>query len=248
VILLTDSAETPEVNLRVRLMGKKPDGEKRSNHSPPYLFSAYGDLTYTGSLSESDVREVTVLTWQNTGHHEEAILTSNLPFLQLDLLRFEERISTQPEFSLVKHIYSVRFTSIPSSPFEGEILVVDPWDESRRQQVGVFGDVHGPFSVLPPRLVLCRTSSAEDGGRAILQVGHQGSGPAPVVEPEGGATNPLNVRPLASDETGTSRFEVRLGPVEGQKQEGMFRLIVRPSPESSERIVVPVKILNGCGR
>lgn len=240
VTLLTDSPETPEVRLKIRRQG-------RDQLTPPYLMTAYGDLTYNGTLSDIDTREITVLTAQETGHLEEARVISSLPFLRIDLRSSVGKQTTEPAISIVKHVYSVRLTSPPHNAFQGEVTIEDPWNESRHQQIMVFGDLHEPFVVSPPRLLLSRESLSGETGRATLRVTHLDRRASPVVQPVGEAASLLRVVPIESDDPGASLFEVRLNSAENRKPEGTFSLIIHPSPGSSEAILVPVKILGENG-
>lgn len=237
VTLATDSAETPEVHLHVRLKGTKAP-------TPPYLIAASGDLTYHGTFSESDEREIKVLTIQNTGRREEAKIVSTVPATRIVLIDTDAAATTEPAFSIVTHTYSVRLQSRPKGGerLEGLVVVQDPWDESRQEKIQVFGEFRDAFSVCPTRLLLCWESPGESG---ILQVYHQGSGAVPTVEVDSAAAGLLNVKLLRGEapEPDCSFFEVRLNSTSQRKPEGVFHLSVRPEPKLPERIVVPVKVV-----
>lgn len=236
--LETDSAETPIVELRLRLIGD-------ARPKPPYLLNAYGDLVYSRRVFDSDVREVTVISVQETGRHDEPKVASDLPFIRLEPLGHRSTITTEPTYSLVTHAYAVHVEDPPPGRFRGEIQVVDPWNGRRVKGIRVYGDCPSSVVVSPPRLQFHRAGARQEDHRALLRVEYQDPSLTPTAEVEGGTAAPISVVPLPSTEVNVSLFEVGLHPAPDRRQEGIVRLVVRPSSESPERIVVPVRIING---
>jgi Protein of unknown function (DUF1573) len=82
VKLRTDSPVTPNIGLRLRMLGWR---------APPFLIRAAGDLVYTGGLS-SDDREIYVYTEETHGSSPKPpAVTSDLPFLVIGPPTIDEK-------------------------------------------------------------------------------------------------------------------------------------------------------------
>ncbi len=234
VDLRTNSPLTPVVRLRLRTFGGR---------DPPFLLQSGGDLIYRAESFQSETREVTALTVESPdSKRNPPLIKSELPFLEFSPPDITERPYAVSTSVLRTYRFKVSF-STPPRIFSGDVLIVDPWDPQHVDRIHVQGETLPSLRVAPSRLILRAESSV---GRNRLSSKLFVSSRVPirdisaVAEPEG--TSPLSIgRPDFYEEGRRASFSVGLKPGEPVR-EGEFRIIVRQSPSSAERIVVPVLV------
>lgn len=239
ITLLTDSLTKPELNLQLKIQGKTK--ERRA-----YLYRADGDLSYVGEWTpEEEPRQIIATTIQPPGEQKPPEITSDLPFLGFELVDTDKKISTDPSILFCNYTFNVIFTSDPPrGPFGGEVAVVDPWDETHRQRIRVYGETPAPMRAIPARLIL---QVGPPKAEVTLRVRCRDRRSMPSVELENPEANPLEVRPLPHDADRSTSFLVGLKAPAETVEKGVYNLIVRPSPSSSERLLVPVMVRKGEG-
>lgn len=148
VILKTDAAESPEVELRLRIVG----GRK-----PPYLAQVGGDLGYISDFSRPEIRQFFVFTLElSDTAPSPPSATSDLPDLRISQASLlEEAPSVVAGVVTRKYQYEATYSGRPLEPnFVGEVLVIDPWDPDHSERLRVHGEVIPPLRVVPARVVL----------------------------------------------------------------------------------------------
>lgn len=228
---------TTDVEPHLQLQGRADPSESR-------LLRAGGDLTFEGEWTPDEARQIIATTVQAPGEDRPPRVECDLPFLAFDLVNVDEKTSTDPAVAYRNYTYRARF--VPGPPpgrFAGTARVFDPWDESRTRVVAIHGRTPEPIQVIPPRLIL-GVGATEDGpgAEAILRLRVRNPALAPTVAPEAPAASPLAVRPVDAGEEGVLAFVVEIRSQAGTIEAGVQHLVVRPSADSSEEIVVPVMI------
>lgn len=199
----TDSSIRPEVVVPLRMIGTR---------NPPYLLSLLGDLGFRGKASVGLTREFQLLTVESRAETKEPSVVLDLPFLEARKLgeKIEPRGDDEGGIVTRTRTYQVRLASRPPSPtFSGTLIVTDPWNAVRFEQLRVFGQFQSSIRVLPPALRLNageqRTvvvSSTEPSER--LRIHWEGKDPGPL----------LTIGPIERSANGRLfrfEFEVRAG-------------------------------------
>jgi uncharacterized protein DUF1573 len=241
ITLRTDSPSTPEVLLRVRIIGKR---------ASPFLLQAGGQLAYMGDLSRSDTRQITAINIESeSSHSKPPIVKTDLSFLEIGPPILKEKPYTGAGTVQREYVYQVNLSADPPlGDFSGEVLVVDPWDPLHVERVLVHGQSLPPLRALPSRIILRvdKTSNNRDIKAEFLILSKD---PAPdlLVEAEGGGELPVTVSRLTSREDGRLvSFAVSLKP--GPIEEAEFNIIVRRPSRSIDRLVIPVAVRTEDGR
>ncbi len=240
LVLHTDSPITPRVPLHLRMIG---------NRRPPFLLGIEGDLTFIGDQELDTGRELLVLTVESQGHEDgkRPILKSDLP------LRFEPRGTeakpyVAPGTVLVTSKYEVFLNSQVNGTISGEIRAIDPWLEDHVETIRVLASATPGLRAIPTSLVLNYGEDDRGIEPARLVVMTAGSAAQSRVGPEDEGRSPILVERLpigASDRI--CMYDVRWRPGVPIRP-GRYEIIVRESPASSHRLIVPVTVRKGGDR
>jgi Protein of unknown function (DUF1573) len=237
--LRTNSPLTPDLTLRLKTLGWR---------DPPFLARAAGDLIYPGDASRTGARELYVDTIElRESDPNPPVVNSDLPFLSVAAPIFEEK--PYPEGPAIPRRYRYRITlSSPPSQFSGEVVVADPWDPEHTERVRVQGESISYLRAVPSRIVIggrSETATAPASARLTVYSLGSASGISATVEP--GTEAPFSIRRAEFDGEKVASFVVTLGQG-GARKAGLYNIILRQSPGSAERVVVPVFVAKGGGQ
>jgi hypothetical protein len=236
ISLVTDSAITPEVVLQLKIIGSR---------RPPYMGSAGGDLAFVGADMAHQVRKIYINTMEMAGSSSRPPrLSTNLSFLTLGPPKLVDDHPMEAQTGAIMRKYIVEATvgtGLPIGNFEGDVFVVDPWDERNRERIRVHGEVPSPLRAVPARLVLSvdgATGRMKSSGKLlILSTTHISE---LAINWDDKNQPPLIIGPPELNETGRMAT-VRLSSGTGRVEAGEYRLYVR-GPSSPDRITIPVSI------
>lgn len=235
VTLRTDSVASPEVVLRMRVVG---------NRRPPYLSSVYGELTYEGDISVGEPRSITATTL-------ELAATKPMPprvESDLQILEFgpptllEETAYDTPGVVLRRYSYEVKpASSFRENAFVGVVELIDPWDPAHRERLTARGTVLPPLRAIPARVVL----HAKDGNGPSIKMLVVSKEPAPglIVMKGEESENPLDVSQVKTLED-NRRSVFNIGLKSGPVREGTYQVVVQ-NPSTADRVVIPVSVVGG---
>ena len=131
------------------------------------------------------------------------------PYLKIELADKKQKPYVLEGTFDRQYRYRVSFTTTPpTSPCQGEFFVVDPWDPTRRQRVGLLAMMIEPVRAAPAHLWLTRpTDGGKVEGRFVLLT--QQPLPDLTVTIEGEAGGPFKVTRDENNVTaGASTFRV----------------------------------------
>ena len=229
VTLRTDSPQTPEVELRLRIIGSR---------RPPFLAKAEGELFFEETGSTVETRRILVHTAEAAGSnatppkivHHSALLHVGPPKLQAE--------KTADDGHSIARSYEYLVTVRPEEvrePFSEGVEVVDPWDPEHRVRIEARGGRALPLKAVPARLAI-------DGRRGataqflVITTSHLDD---LIVEPADGRS-PLVVERIERD-PGGKRATVHVAVREGTAADSEGGLRVRLA-SSGEAISVPVRL------
>lgn len=148
IALLTDSSESPRVDLRLRIIGAR---------RPPYLVHSFGELEFRPDVPDGRTRRVYASTFQAT---DEPVvhprLSCDLPFVKIGVPAIvDEHPSLFPGAVERRFAYEIRLDDPPSSSrFSGTLLVQDPWDKKVSHSLRVHGSSVPALRASPSRLLV----------------------------------------------------------------------------------------------
>lgn len=147
VTLATDSDLTPTLTLNAKLHGYA---------RPPVVLQAGGNLTDLGETDSDQERGITVVTMEPEGESREPIIKNPNDYLEIGEPKAVTAAHTTPGLVFTTYTYPVTLRGpLPEGRNSGEVVVVDPWNASRRERLRVAREkaseklTEGSFS--PPR-------------------------------------------------------------------------------------------------
>ncbi len=237
IVLHTDSPVTPSVPLHLHML---------SSQKAPFVIAASGALSYLPGFSTEEIREVVVWTVERDEEDERPMLKSGLPFLQFEPISVDEKPSAEPGTVRRTYKFRVSFASMPpDGTFTGEVEVIVPWDGRPSKRIPVQGQVSPPVRVIPTSLSLHIDDPVNREALARFSIITKAPATGFEIEVERGEESPLLVEPQGPTPTERfATFAVRWKP-DRPIAEGVHRLVIRPSPETLDRVVVPVAVTIG---
>lgn len=235
VTLKTDSIASPEVILRLRIVGSR---------RPPFMVEAAGELIFEGDDGAMGPRKITALTLELAASPPRPPeIKSTVPWLEIGPPSLaEEMPHTDPGTVTRKYHYEVaaRGGSGESVPSTGDVLVIDPWESRNVATLRAHVAVSAPIRAVPSRVVLrAHPSPGTVGGPVRILLRTRFPARELGVEVEG-EDAPLVVGPIvpARDE-GLATFTVGLKP--GAVPGGRYSLRIRHAA-SRDRLIIPVSV------
>ena len=144
VTVRTNSRVTPEVPLRIRVLGGR---------RPPFLFDVEGVLTFTESNRACELR---VRTLQDAESNVPLSISADSQRISIQAEGFTNEPYGETRFVLRTYRYRVSLAhDWETGAIYGLVLVADPWDPQRLKQVPYSGRVTPAVRFFPshPRLV-----------------------------------------------------------------------------------------------
>lgn len=226
--LETDSTETPEIDLHLRMIGMR---------IPPYFIQVGGDLTYMGDFTLEDPHTILVVAIEPKEKTKQPILQTNLPFLKFGAPDIKEKPHVAPGTFQREYRFPVTLSIMPPSGFfTGDVKVIDPWDGNHVETILVHGETWSPLRVDPPRIIL-----STPGDRQTFRIKTRDENPEFRVEGENN-DNGLIVEPLKRGADAHSlSFEVRCRS-ETNVPVGIHYLVARSTNDTLSPIVIPVMV------
>lgn len=234
ITLKTDSPISPEIVLKLRIIG---------NRRPPFMAQAAGDLAFNGDSSLDETREIIAYHVELAGSAPHPpIAKSSLSILKIAVpVVVEEQPHLTPEVVSRKYRFEVSLSSeLPKGILTGDVMIVDPWDSDHVQPIRVHGEKSPPIRAVPSRVLI--KSHRSDGEKSIANVLIFVNPPVSdlVAELDANETTPLVLSPLKINGDSTrGSFSISLKP--GETREGVYNVRIGRS-STTERIVVPVAV------
>ena len=236
ITLRTDSPVTPELDLRLQVIGSV---------QPPYLLGTTGDLTFSVGDGDSEVRTIKVIMLEKEGSKPKLpIVKTDVPDFEIGrpILHQEHPYPGEGNLSRTYHVETKLAKYPDQGSLVGDVSVVDPWNPQHVQQLRVHVEVKPSWKASPSRVVFrLRGDASEDSDQVQVLIASRSPEPDLVAEVEGSA-------PLLADniqQLGDPRrhvLTIRVKP--GAHQPGEY--VVRVGPRSSgQRLSIPVAILVG---
>lgn len=217
LLVKTDSPVENEIPLVVRLIARR---------KPPFVYDVFGDLQFRGEYSDSLSREVSLVTYEESGKKYDVGMHADLDFVAVEPLGIVDEddaadsdLVAGPSSRVV--VRSHRFRVFlkrrpPTNSFSGQLTIDHPFDPSLRLTKPILGDLLGQASQLVAIPKVLRMGPADGGSRKITLVASSPTQGIEVEVPEDGS---LVVE--QGSEAGPRRshsFLVRLGPRYGKGQ------------------------------
>ena len=237
VTLTTDSDLTPTLTLTATMRGYA---------KPPFLLQAGGDMTYLGEAGSDQERGITVITVEPEGESREPIIENPNDFLEVGKPKAVTAAYTTPGVDFTTYTYRVTLRGpLPEGRYSGEVTVIDPWDDSRRERLRVVSESVSDIRAIPSQLAITAEAANDpDGTNFIVVLKDEGDAPA-VVELSEALGASAEARPVSEERNGALvRFNLR--PKSGSTlPPGKHSITVRPKQPSVERLVIPVVVAEG---
>lgn len=232
----TDSPATPVVPLTLRIVGSQ---------RPPFLLAVDGDLTFRDPVA-GDSREVAITTIELEGSRESPEIRCDPPFLQITPIDVQEKPRLDDPGAVLKVArYRVEFGETPTQPFQGEVVVRDPWVTGRELALVTRVEVTPPLRAVPSRLVLRPGSK---GSGETLHVFARGSASPEAITMEPASTgSPLRVEEADADREGGSRAFLVSWEEHSPLEEETHHLVIR-EPSGGYELTIPVRVDPGGAR
>ena len=233
IALKTDSPETPEVSLKLHIVG---------NRRPPFLLRAGGELTFMGDFSAEDTREFLVVMIVPEAEKTPPVIGNSADFLSVSA----PTVTTKPHSGsgiVEKHyFYRVAISGEPPvGVYRGEITATDPWDKDRKEHVVVSIEKPPAFRVVPSHLLLA-TEADGSAAPSTFVVMSRTAIPDLAIEIDGGKASPL-VAEMVKMSDDRRMATCRLGLKKGSERgDGPHEIRLRPSPSSKDGVHLSVMI------
>jgi len=232
IALGTDSAVTPSLTLTAMTRGYA---------KPPYLLQAGGDLNYHGETDSDQERGITVVTVEPAGESREPVIENPNDFLEVGEPKAVTAAYTTPGVVFTTYTYPVTPRGpLPEGQYSGEVIVVDPWDATRRKSLRVSSENPLDIRAIPRQLTIAAEAADNpDGVNFIVVLKDEGDAPA-VVELSEALEATAEARPVTADRNGALvRFNLR--PKSGSAPPpGKHSIIIKAKPPSEKLLVIPV--------
>lgn len=236
VTLKTDSPTTPELVLRLRIVG---------NRRPPFLGKAGGDLSYEGTFDSPQARDIIAYNVELDGSVPTPPgVETTLPILEIGPpILAEEKPYIDPGTVYRKYIYKAEIAANPpQGQFGGDVFIIDPWLPQHRERILVHGEVSPPLRAVPPRIILrVRRAGGSVEGNAKLMILSSTPAPDLVAELDGDEAVPLAIRLVEMAESDHKAL-ISISPKPGVIREGEYKLLIGRRSSARERITVPVSL------
>lgn len=233
-VIKTDSTRTPELPFQLRMI---------SSRKPPFILAVKGDLTFAGDFNRKESRDFFVYAVVTKEHHKEPIISSDLPFLKIDVTKESTKPYDGPDTLLKTYHYSVRLEEIPTDETVGGIVTItDPSDTSLVNQLQVYIHPAHDLLVTPSTLTLNLRSPTDTETSATFLVKRNSPSSTIHIEEVTSSTPVFEID--ESDLNATNRVKlvsVRLA----EKQSitaGDHELIVRSDSERQRSLPVHVNV------
>jgi len=150
VTLTTDSDLTPTLTLNAKLHGYA---------MPPFVLQAEGDLSYLGEAGSDQERGITVITVEPVGESREPVIENPHDFLEIGKPKAVIAPYTTPGVVFTTYTYPVTLRGpLPEGGYSGEVIVVDPWNASRRERLRVASKNTLDIKAIPAQLAITAES------------------------------------------------------------------------------------------
>ncbi len=235
VTLKTDSPITPEISLRLNIIG---------NREPPFMGRAVGDLSFNNA-TVSDTRKIQVVTVERVGAVAlPPVARSDLPFLNIGAATMiEEAPYTTPDSIYRRYTFDVGIASaVPGESFAGDVVVIDPWDTRHTERVRVIGEIDPPLKAIPARLLITADKgrlATNTPARFLVRSQSPVEGWIADVESEAKQAPIIVAFDSTTQDRRTATITVSLKP--GKFVEGEYKVVVKRT-DSGEQVFVPVSI------
>ena len=142
--LKTDSKSTPEVVLRLHVIGSR---------RPPFFAQGGGDLSFGDGDSPAEGRKLYAFNVELKGTNPTPpLVTSELPFLKVGAAELiDERYAGEPGAVTRKYAYDAKLApGHLTERFAGDLRVIDPWDPRHSEVVRVHCVAVPDLRAIPP--------------------------------------------------------------------------------------------------
>lgn len=235
ITLHTDSIATPTVPLSLYLS---------TNRKPPYINRVFGDLTFSGSTSEENVRHVFVEAVEPKEAAGSPRVELDLGFLRAELVDVAvKRDLTASNTVLRTYRYKVAFAGPPPDyDCFGQASVVDPRNLGQRFFMPINVTLPKPIRIAPARLVLNMDEGLDPSDGETFMVTTREADASLEIEAENGETTPLAVRLVASADSGrVNTFRVRFRE-DRPPTPGVHNLVARSPKNADKPILIPILV------
>jgi hypothetical protein len=160
-VVRTDSITTPTVPLQWTIIRRR---------EPPAVLTAQAELTFLGNPLDEAPRNIRVVTVEGTVRTLAPRIESSLPFLTFRLKSVAEKPLSRLKNTVERtYDYMAVFSeATPTSSFQGEVLVIDPWSHTMIRRLRSSGLVRSAFSCVPSHLSLSVDPQAHDVQASFL--------------------------------------------------------------------------------
>jgi hypothetical protein len=193
------------------------------------------------TIAQGDARDILVVTIEREHDDRRPILKSTLPFFSIELVSQSEKPYTTNGTVSKEYRYKAIVTEVPKErSFTGEVLVTDPWDDSRIEHLTVHGDVSGPLKVAPRRLFVPWEVEMQSDWSAKLLVLSRDPLIVPIVHVRDSESSPIIVEHIStSDDKRSHTYQIALS--RGRHLEsGQHDILISHSAAMDDPIVATV--------
>jgi hypothetical protein len=234
--VVTNSTITPEILLQLKIIGSR---------RPPFMGTAGGDLAFLGDDLTGQVRKIYITTMEmDRSEPKPPRVSTTLPYLILGPAKLVDEQSRPDGSGVTARRYIVEAKLGPNHPggsFEGDVFVVDPWDDRNRERVRVHGETLAPLRIVPARLVLhVNPTTGKLTSSAKLLVLSSAEISDLTVGWDGTDRPSLLIDPPSLSQTKRAATVVMASEA-GEVKAGEYRIQIR-SASSGSKVTVPVSI------
>jgi hypothetical protein len=234
IAVRTDSALTPVLNLKLRMINDRP---------APFVHSARGDFAYVGEVSTAEPRELIVTTLEAGPRDRAPIVEVDLPFLKASPTgEVVERIYDETSLKEREYKFLVSFSEEPPpASFSGSLRVVDPWSKAEAKRFLVHRRSAPRVQAIPASLTLT-VRSPEDRPSAGFGVLIKAEVPELTVEPDPGGRELIAVKEVPESGSRSFRKFVVSSLSGAAPPSQSTSVIIRTGPDDRDPVIVPVVI------
>ncbi len=229
----TDSAATPSVDLRLRMLGSR---------TPPFLLDATGELAFlnverANLALAGETRRFTVRMIELDSAEREPSFRVTPPGLVVEKVSSQARPYITPGSVVRTHVYNVSFAEPPiESRIAGMVSVVDPWFAEHVTDLKVYAEIRSRIRAVPAWVELSNEGGPESSAEFLVLTNEPDSVPIDQYRVE--AEQPWRVEPITAN-GGVAKSRV-VGQLPVGSAEMMGKVTVRIPSITGESAVVAV--------
>ncbi len=233
ITVYTDSAETPTIDLRLRMIGSR---------KPPFLLDASGELAFLNVErpklnSTGETRKFVVRMVELESAEKVPSFRLTPASLVVEKVSSETKPYITPGSVVRTHIYQVSFAEPPDdNRIAGTVSVVDPWFEDHVTDLKVYAEIRSRIKAVPSRVELSGAGGMEASAEFLVL--NNGTELITADQYHIDAEKPLSVEPIMAN-GGVAKFRVT-STLPTSSDEVTRKATVRISSIASESVVVTV--------